>query len=337
MNSAIARSTAPELSVVIPCYNEEDVLQLLRGRLVNVLDSLDIAWEAILVDDGSTDETYRILASIHREDSRFKVISFSRNFGHQAAVAAGLRYAAGAAVAVMDADLQDPPEILVECLKHWRSGYEVVFAVRRGRQENIVLRAAYSVFYRLLNLVADVKIPLDAGDFCLMDRRAVNALRRMPERNMFIRGMRAWVGFRQLGLVYERPERTRGKTKYSFSKLVRLALDGIFSFSSIPLRLATILGLLIVALSIGSFVFVLIWRVFHFEFLGHTARDVPGWAAGFSATVLLAGVQLLILGLVGEYIARIYEEVKRRPRWVIRAVHGIKRSATRRESESSRR
>jgi polyisoprenyl-phosphate glycosyltransferase len=314
-----------ELSVVIPCYNEERVLPLLHQRLIGALNALKVTWEVLLIDDGSSDKTPEILEGIHREDQRFKVIGLSRNFGHQAAVAAGLAYAGGGAVAVMDADLQDPPEILTQCLKLWQDGYEVVFAVRQTRQEGLLLRAAYRVFYRVLRALAAIDIPLDSGDFCLMDRRVVSVLRSMPERNMFVRGMRAWSGFRQIGLVYERESRAAGTTKYSFGKLARLAIDGILSFSAFPLRLATVFGIGVVVLNIFAVILVAIWRVFELEFMGHTARDIPGWAAGVSATLFLGGVQLLILGIVGEYIARIYDEVKRRPRWVVRTALGIPR------------
>jgi polyisoprenyl-phosphate glycosyltransferase len=321
----------PHLSVVIPCFNEEHVLPLLHRRLLGVLESLKVTWEVLLIDDGSIDGTPELLASMHRADARFKVIGLSRNFGHQAAVAAGLAYADGTGVVVMDADLQDPPELIVQCLKLWQDGYEVVFAIREHRPEGLLLRGAYHVFYRLLRMFANIEIPLDSGDFCLLDRRVVRVLRTMPERNMFLRGMRAWSGFRQIGLAYTREDRAAGSTKYSWAKLVRLAVDGLLSFSALPLRLATFVGMAVVLLNVLAFVLVVVWRVFELEFMGNTGRDIPGWAAGMAVMLFLGGVQLLVLGIVGEYIARIYDEVKQRPRWVVRTALGVARSDARSE------
>jgi glycosyltransferase involved in cell wall biosynthesis len=313
------------LSLVIPCFNEQQVLPMLRQRLLEVLESMNVSWEVVFVDDGSRDRTFEILSGMHRQDPRFKVVALSRNFGHQTAISAGLSYAAGDAVAVMDADLQDPPYLLPKCLERWREGFEVVFAVRQRRKESIPKRAAYALFYRLLKTIADIEIPLDSGDFCLMDRRVADVLRGMPERNIFVRGMRAWAGFRQIGIPYERDARAAGETKYPFRKLLRLALDGIFSFSTFPLRLATWFGLSIVGFSCIVVAFVVIWRVWGFEFMGHTARDIPGWAAGIISVFFLGGVQLLILGVMGEYLARIYGEVKLRPRWVVSRLLGFER------------
>ncbi|HYM09477.1 MAG TPA: glycosyltransferase family 2 protein [Bryobacterales bacterium] len=315
----------PELSVIIPCFNEEAVLPLLRERLSAALDQLGVSWEVVFVDDGSTDRTPVMLCDLHRRDPRCKLIGLSRNFGHQTAISAGLSYASGNAVAIMDADLQDPPELLGACLEKWREGYEVVFAIRRKRKEGLLKRAAYGFFYRLLKAIADIDVPLDSGDFCLMDRRAADVLRSMPERNIFVRGMRAWAGFRQVGIPYERDARAAGNTKYPFRKLLRLALDGIFSFSTFPLRLATWFGLVIVALSMLVVIFVLIWRFSGFAFMGHAAADIPGWAAGIVSVFFLGGVQLLILGVLGEYLARIYAEVKLRPRWVVSRSLGFDR------------
>jgi len=305
------------LSVVIPCYNEQAVLPMLRQKLVEALSGAGLDWETILVDDGSSDRTLELLGRMHCEDARIKVISLSRNFGHQTAISAGLAYASGDAVAILDADLQDPPELLLSCLERWREGYQVVYAVREKRKEGALKRAAYALFYRVLRGVADVEIPLDTGDFCLIDRRVADVLRSMPERNIFLRGMRAWTGFRHIGIPYERPARAAGETKYPFRKLVRLALDGVFSFSTFPLRLATWFGLSIVGLSALVVASVTVWRFSGTQFMGHVASDIPGWAAGIVSVFFLGGVQLLILGVIGEYLARIYEEVKLRPRWVV--------------------
>jgi len=313
----------PYLSVVVPCFNEAAVLPHLQARLEQVLGSLNLCWEVILVDDGSSDETFRQITAVHQENPRFKSISLSRNFGHQAAITAGLQFAAGEVIAVMDADLQDPPEILPRCFDLIRDGSDIVYAVRRKRKENVLKRAAYRTFYRILRSTAEVEIPLDAGDFCVMSRRVAENLREMPERNVFVRGLRAWVGFRQTALEYEREARAAGETKYSLGKLCRLAADGVFSFSTAPLRLATYFGFFALGVSILAVLFVFFWRIAGFEFMGHTAKELPGWSAVVAAVLFFSGVQLLMLGLIGEYIGRIYGEVKQRPRWVIREALGI--------------
>jgi dolichol-phosphate mannosyltransferase len=312
-----------ELSLVIPCYNESEVLPLLKERLLSCLNRLTPNWEVLFVNDGSRDSTLEMLAAMHRENPRFKVIAFSRNFGHQAAISAGLAYASGAAVGVMDADLQDPPEIFGECLQKLTEGYDVVYAVRRKRKESLPKRMAYAAFYRLFRFLAESEMPLDSGDFCLMSRRVVNQLKNMPERNVLMRGLRAWVGFRQIGLEYDRDARAAGSTKYSLWKLIRLARDGIFAFSTVPLRLATHLGFYAVGFSILAAVFVVAWRVIGFRLLGHSAGDVPGWAGIVVAVLFLNGIQFLILGFIGEYVGRIYSEVKHRPRWVVAETFGV--------------
>jgi dolichol-phosphate mannosyltransferase len=312
-----------DLSIVIPCLNEAAVLPSLQARLHKSLTDLGVAWEVILVDDGSTDESLALLRSMHQADARFKVVSLSRNFGHQAAIGAGLVFALGDAVGIMDADLQDPPEILVKGLQKLREGYDVVYAVRKQRKEHLLKRTAYALFYRLLARVAEVDIPLDSGDFCLLRRPVVEVLRQMPERNVFLRGLRAWAGFRQVGLEYERAARTAGETKYQLRKLIRLAADGIFAFSLLPLRLATYLGLVMVCFSLLAGSFVVIWRLWGFQFMGHAAQDLPGWTALFGGLLFISGVQFLILGCLGEYIGRIYTEVKQRPRWIVRETIGL--------------
>jgi glycosyltransferase involved in cell wall biosynthesis len=313
----------PMLSVVIPCFNEAKVLPLLKERLVKSLAALNLQWEVILVDDGSSDATRQQLEAMHSEEPRFKVISFSRNFGHQAAISAGLKFAAGTMMAVMDADLQDPPEILAPALGLLQQGYDVVYAVRRKRKENFLKRAAYLLFYRILSNLADVRIPADAGDFCLMQRPVVDTLKALPERNVFVRGLRAWAGFRQIGLEYERESRAAGNPKYSLRKLFNLAADGIFSFSTAPLQLAIYLGFTTLVLSVCAGFFIFAWRIFGFRFMGHVATELPGWTGVIGAVIVFSGVQLLVLGLIGNYIGRIYTEVKRRPRWVIRDSLGI--------------
>ncbi len=311
------------LSLVIPCYNEGKSLPFLKERLLTSLPDLNLSWEVILVDDGSLDDTFDQLSAMNMADARFKVISFSRNFGHQIAVCAGLSHATGDYVAVMDADLQDPPEFLATCLDRLREGYDVVYAIRRQRKENIFKRFCYASFYRLLKFIAEVEIPLDSGDFCLMRQRVVAVMRTMPERNVFVRGLRAWSGFRQTGIEYSRASRSAGETKYPFRKLLRLAMDGMFAFSAFPLRLATYLGFVILALSLGGMMFILLWRIFNFQLFSHYPSEVPGWTSMVCLLLFIGGIQFLILGVIGEFIGRIYNEVKQRPRWIIRTTLGL--------------
>ena len=313
----------PELSLVIPCFNESQVLPLLRRRLLESLAQTGLTWEVILIDDGSRDDTFAQLAALHTTDLRFKVIAFSRNFGHQTAVFAGLSRARGEFVAVMDADLQDPPEFVIQCLAKLKEGYDVVYAVRRQRKENIFKRAAYAGFYRLLKVIADVEIPLDSGDFCVMRQCVVAVLRTMPERDVFVRGLRAWTGFRQVGMTYERAARAAGETKYPFHKLVKLALDGVFAFSALPLRLAIYLGFASLAISLAGAALVIAWKIMNFQILGHYPSEVPGWTSLVVLILFLGGMQFLMLGILGEFIHRVYTEVQQRPRWIVRAELGF--------------
>lgn len=313
----------PELSLVIPCYNECDVLPLLRERLLQSLTRIGAGWEVILVDDGSQDDTFRQLTAMHTADARFKVLSFSRNFGHQTAVFAGLSYAKGNFVAVMDADLQDPPEFLLKCIDKLKEGYDVVYAVRRKRKEGMIKKICYSAFYRLLKTIAEVEIPLDSGDFCVMRQRVVEVLRNMPERHMFVRGLRAWSGFRQIGVEYNRDARAAGTTKYPLAKLARLAMDGVFAFSPLPLRIAAYVGFGSLAMALMATVFLIVWNIAGFRILGHSPSEVPGWTSLVCLMLFLNGIQFLILGIMGEFIGRIYNETKQRPRWIIRESLGI--------------
>lgn len=308
---------------MIPCYNEAAVLPLLRERLCQNLSRLDGVWEVILIDDGSNDDTFHQLSAMHAADQRFKVISFSRNFGHQTAVYAGLSYASGDFVAVMDADLQDPPEFLLTCIEKLKEGYDVVYAVRRRRKENLIKKLCYSAFYRLLKAIAEVEIPLDSGDFCVMRQRVVAVLRQMPERNMFVRGLRAWSGFRQAGIEYDRDARAAGETKYPFLKLVRLAMDGVIAFSPLPLRLAAYVGFGSLAVSLVGTAFLIVWKILDFPVLGQYPSEVPGWTSLVCLMLFLNGIQFLMLGVMGEFIGRIYNETKQRPRWIVREALGI--------------
>jgi dolichol-phosphate mannosyltransferase len=311
------------LSVVIPCYNEAAVLPLLEERLKAALDGLGMPWEVVFVDDGSADGSYQQLVVMATAEPRFKVLRFSRNFGHQAAVAAGLSWTRGEVVAILDADLQDPPELVATCLEHWRQGFHVVYCQRERRKERLALRLLYGAFYRLFRAFSDVSMPLDAGDFCVMDRKVVDVIVQMRERHVFVRGLRAWAGFRQRALPYDRPARAAGETKYPLRKLLALASDGLFSFTLIPLRLATWLGLLLTTLSGLWGLFVLLWRIVGFRMMGNTAHDLPGWTGFVLLLILFGSVQLLLLGVLGEYVGRIYEETKGRPRWIVETAHGF--------------
>jgi dolichol-phosphate mannosyltransferase len=310
------------ISVVIPCFNEGEVLGELYQRLSEAAKGWEDALEVVLVDDGSTDATWEKMEDIHQRDDRWHIVRFSRNFGHQTAVSAGLQYATGDAVIVMDADLQDPPEELHRFIEKWREGYEVVYAIRKQRKENVLKRVAYKGFYRLLSSLSRHDIPLDSGDFCLMDRTVVDLINQMPEKNRFVRGLRAWAGFRQTGVEYERRERAEGEPKYTFGKLMKLAIDGIFSFSAAPLRLATFLGLLVSAVAFFGIGFTLAQRFFSDWFAQFGLAPVPGYATIVVSILFIGGVQLVCIGLVGEYVGRIYDETKRRPAWIVQEQKG---------------
>ena len=301
-----------ELSIVVPVYNEEATLPELRRRLGEILPAVGGEAEVVLVNDGSRDGTASLIGGICREDRRFRGVHFSRNFGHQAAVAAGLRYARGRAVVVMDADLQDPPQLVLVLLAKWREGYEVVYGRHARRErEGWLKRGTAFLYYRLLKQVAQHDVPADTGDFCLMDRRVVDLLNAMPERNRYIRGLRAWVGFRQTAVDFDRPGRFAGEPKYTFRKSFSLAVNGIISLSKAPLRVATWFGL---AVSATSFILAV---AFVIEKLT-VGVEIRGWASTVVIILFLGGVQLLTIGIIGEYISRIYDEVKQRPLFVVR-------------------
>jgi dolichol-phosphate mannosyltransferase len=305
------------LSLVIPVYNEQATLEALFSTLRERLAALGVTYEVVLVDDGSRDLTHEMIADITQRDARFRSIHFSRNFGHQAAVTAGLHFARGRAVVVMDADLQDPPELLATMLARWREGFHVVYAQRIKRHaEGPLKRGIAFAYYRLLQRLTDVEIPTDTGDFCLMDRRVVDLLNRMPERNRYLRGLRAWLGFRQTAVQFERPPRYAGEPKYTFWKSLALGVNGVVGFSKVPLRFATYLGMLVSAISLV----LTAWAVYQ-RFVG--ADTVRGWASTLVVILLLGGVQLLMIGVVGEYLSRIYDEVKQRPMYVIGDIRGF--------------
>ena len=301
------------LSVVVPCFDEEDVIRQTHGRLTAVLGKAsDLTFELVYVDDGSRDATLDVLRELHDGDARVRVIALSRNFGKEIAVVAGLADAEGDTVAIIDADLQDPPEVLLRMLERWREGADVAYGVRSVREgETVFKRWTAKAFYRLLDLLSDISIPLDAGDFRLMDRKVVDAFLALPERDRFTRGLVAWTGFRQEPVHYARPARAAGKTKWPLRKLIGLAADSIFSSSIIPLRLALYLGFFAAAVA-------LLGVIYGFAIRLTTDAWVPGWAALFVAILFMGGVQLVLIGVLGEYVGRIYGEVKRRPLYIVK-------------------
>jgi polyisoprenyl-phosphate glycosyltransferase len=312
----IRKAQRPQLSLVVPVFNEEAILPVFHQRATAVLQGCCDAYEIIFVDDGSSDGSAEELQRLAANDPHLKVVSFSRNFGHQTAVTAGMNYSSGQAVVVIDGDLQDPPELIPDLVARWRDGYQVVYAVRRTRQESWAKRSAYRLFYRLLRSLSYVNMPLDAGDFAIMDRRVVDLLNQMPERNRFVRGIRAWVGFRQTGIEYDRDARLAGESKYPLGKLMRLAYDGVVSYSFVPLRLVTQLGFLISAVAFAVMLYVLWLRIWHGTLL-------VGWTSTIVVILFLGGVQLVSLGILGEYVGRIFDEVKRRPLYVVRETFGF--------------
>ena len=300
-----------ELSIVVPLLDEEEVFVELIARLRDMMVRSGFSCEVVLVDDGSHDHTPQLIESLCTTDQRFSGILLTRNFGHQHAISAGLDRVRGNTVAIVDGDLQDPPEILLELHEKLAEGYDVVYAIRNNRKESWLKRFCYWSFYRLLKTIATVDIPLDAGDFCVMRRRVVREITLMPERHRFLRGLRCWVGMRQIGVKYERQARLRGKSKFSLPKLILLAIDGLLTFSELPLRLATASGSLIAAAAFVWGLYIVAWR-----FAGN-ASDLPGFATLGCGMMFLGGIQMVFMGVLGEYIARIHNEVKRRPIYII--------------------
>jgi len=316
LNSPAQDGSQPEISVVIPVYNEVENITVLHNRLVSVLEEAALDFEIVFVDDGSRDESVKCLNDLGASDKRVIVVELARNFGHQVAITAGLDFARGRAIVVMDADLQDPPEVLPQFIAKWREGHDVVYAIREHRKEGWLKRTSYKAFYRLLRRISNIEIPLDAGDFCIMDRRVVDLLKGMPERNRFVRGIRSWVGFSQVGLPFERHQRHAGRSKYTVGRLMLLALDGLISFSYVPLRVITALGLSVSLLSLGLAVFFFVKKIFY-------GLTPPGYASIIVSIFFLAGIQLITLGVIGEYVGRIFEEAKRRPMYVLRRLPGL--------------
>jgi glycosyltransferase involved in cell wall biosynthesis len=301
----------PELSVVVPVLNESENLRPLLRRLVPVLEQATRSFEIIVVDDGSTDDTLDVLRALHRTDPRIKAISFSRNFGKEIAIAAGLDYASGQAAIIMDADLQHPPEVVAELIAKWREGYKNVYAQRRDRYADSRLRRALTHrFYHLFDAFGETNLPPGAGDFRLLDRQAIEAIARMRERARFSKGLYAWIGFKSIGVPFDVAERAAGTSKFSYRKLTRFALDGLMSFSTIPLRVWTYIGFAISFLSLSLTAFFLIRTLIY-------GVDVPGFATLIVSVTFFSGIQLLSLGVLGEYVGRIFAEVKRRPLYLV--------------------
>lgn len=297
------------LSVIVPLYNEEEIVAKTFAVLEQEL--ADIEHELIFVNDGSTDRTREILESLLPQTPQNRLVSFSRNFGHQAAFSAGLRHARGRAVVIIDGDLQDPPALIRDMLKKWEEGYQVVYAQRKKRKgETFFKKTSAHAFYKILHALTSIDIPMDTGDFRLMDRAVVDQLNALPERNRFLRGLVCWVGFKRTGILYERKERAAGKSKYPLRKMLRLAMDGITSFSTTPLKISFLTGTIATTVAFGLFV----WSVLE-KFL-NPVTTVPGWASLMTAIVFFGGIQLMSIGILGEYIGRIYEEVKQRPLYI---------------------
>jgi dolichol-phosphate mannosyltransferase len=303
--------TSPIFTVVAPIYNELENIPELYQRLRDVMERTGEPWELILVDDGSTDGSTAVIRNLAENDPRVRPVIFARNFGHQIAVTAGVDYSRGDAVIIIDADLQDPPEVILELIAKWREGFEVVYAVREEREgESWFKRTTASLFYRLIYRITDVKIPLDTGDFRLMDVKVVRVMRQMREKHRFLRGMSAWVGFRQVGVSYKRKPRYAGETKYPFSKMLKLALNAVTSFSYFPLQVATFIGFIAAGISVIAIPVVAILRL-------TTGTALLGQATTLVIVLFLGGVQLISLGIIGEYIGRIYDEAKDRPLYIV--------------------
>ena len=310
-------TVATTLSMVVPAHDEEETLEELVRRLTAALDAIPgITWEAILVDDGSKDATYPLMVTLAGRDPRIKIVQLSRNFGHQVALSAGVELASGDAVVLMDADLQHPPELIADFVARWREGNEIVYGVMQERPEGWFKRVTARMFYGLLRRMTKIDMPVAAGDFRLVDRTAVDAFVSMRERDRYVRGMFAWLGFKQVGVDYVPPPRYAGRSKYTVRRMARLAFDGIFSFSIYPLRVVLALGLVV---SLASFVVGIATLISKLA----GAYVVPGYVTLVVVITFLSGIQLVVLGGIGEYIGRIYEEVKRRPLYVVRRTHGF--------------
>jgi dolichol-phosphate mannosyltransferase len=301
-------------SIVIPVLNEEKVLNELYQRLTKVMTDIGESYEIIFINDGSTDNSLKIMKQLQTHDKRIKIIDFSRNFGHQIAITAGIDFTSGDAVITIDADLQDPPEVIPDLIKKWKEGYEVIYGIREKRKgENFFKKISTLIFYRLINKMTMINMPPDSGDFRLIDKKVVNNLKNIRENNRYVRGLTYWIGFKQIGVPYERDKRFAGKSKYPIKKLFKLAYDAIFSFSNFPLKIATYFGFIVSFLSFLYLIYALIIKLF-------TNSVIHGWTSLMISILFLGGVQLICLGIIGEYIARINDEVKKRPLYIIKEI-----------------
>lgn len=314
---ATKAASIPLLSVVVPMYNEEAGIEPFFKEIVPALDDITTNWEIVCVNDGSKDKTLELLEKHHKKENRIKVIDLSRNFGKEAALTAGLEEATGEAVVPIDADLQDPPSLISEMVKKWREGYQVVLATRKKRSgDSLLKRATAKFFYKLIGMSSNVDIPANTGDFRLMDRQVVEAVKTLPEKTRFMKGLFAWVGFSTTTIYYDRPKRHSGSSAWSYRKLWRLALDGIFSFTTFPLHIWTYVGVVISSIAFVYVAFLVI-RTLVF------GVDVPGYASIMASVLFMGGIQLISLGIIGEYITRIYRETKQRPLYIVREKLGL--------------
>ena len=308
---------AIKYSIVVPVYNEEDSIPGLVKQLREVMDCLDGPAEVLLVDDGSRDAGYQLMLAANADDPRFKPLQLSRNFGHQVAITAGMDVASGQAVVVMDADLQDPPQVILEMAARWQEGYEIVYAVRERREgETFLKKATARLYYNLLRRLAEVDQQIDVGDFRLVDRKALDAFLQMRERNRYVRGMFCWIGFRQVAVRYTRASRQAGHSKYRLRKMLRLASDGIVGFSAAPLRLGVMAGLLMAVAAVGYGLLAIALKLAGLPY-------VPGYASLLVTITFLSGIQLIVIGIVGQYLARVYDEVRGRPLYLVRQARGL--------------
>lgn len=312
----------PEISIIVPVFNEHEVLPAFFEELSRVMNNLNSPYEILFVDDGSRDGTFDELLELQKRHQTIKVIRFSRNFGHQSAMTAGLHRAQGRACIIMDGDLQDPPSLIPDMIEYWKQGYDVVYAKRRLREgEGVFKKFTANVFYRIIKKLSGVDIPIDTGDFRLMDGKIVEVLNNLPERNRFIRGLVAWMGYRQIGVEFDRPARMAGETKFSLWKMIRFAVDGITAFSHVPLRLVTLFGFVFLMVSILTGVWI-----FYVKFVAHT--EAPGWTSLMGIIIFLGSIQLLSLGIIGEYLARMFDELKQRPSYLVLDERGFARRNT---------
>lgn len=316
------------LSIVLPIYNEEKNIPELYGRLKNSLKIINKPFELIFVNDGSKDRSPQLVYELSKKDPCVKLIDLSRNFGHQVAITAGIDFAEGSAVVIIDSDLQDPPEVIPELVKKWREGYEVVYAKRINRKDTLFKKSTAYLFYRIFKKLSPIEMPTDVGDFRLIDRKVVLEVRKLREKSRFMRGLISWVGFKQGEVLFERDERRFGKTNYPLKKMIKFAIDGITSFSYLPLRLTTYLGFVTASLGFALGIYALFIKFIKPE------QVVPGWATVIIVMTFLGGIQLLIIGIIGEYIGRIYTESQARPLYVVRSLKGFEKSSENYESQS---